>query len=318
MCNEAMAIIGGNATDEEMHRAADIFVRVADAGYSQGFFGLAEMKLKGLGAPSDPEEAKELYRIASDLGNIAAKFRLGTMCQQTDPETAFKLFSECAQNSFVPAYGVLGDCYFHGIGTESDTAEAVEWYTRAAEASDGSAAFKLGCICRGEMGVPADKKLSDRMFLLAAKAGFPQAQFVVADLAYNGRIEGGKELAAEWYGRCADTVPEACFNLATMYYTGDGVRKDLGKAFGLFSSLAAKGDSDAMFQAGKMLMGGEGVAADPGKGIRYIADAAKAGNREAVAVIRSLLRRQNAQFVKIDGAEERRLFSVCSADKVPC
>lgn len=304
LCAEAMRLFGGQEGERDPARAEEIFGRVAGSGYSQGFFGLAEMRFSK-GGPQGVDAAVELYRRAADMGNLPARYRLGQIyvSVRSDPEQGFRCFRECCENGFVQAYAALGDCYFYGVGTAKDLGKAVEVYRKGADAGDGTAAFKLGCIFEGEMGVPRDENMSQKMFLIAARKGNPQAQFLIANMAYEGKIEGGRQLAAEWFRICSDSIPVAKFNYATMCYTGDGVPKDLEKAFGLFLSLADAGDPDAMFQAGKMMLSGEGTSQDPHRGFEYIAKAAKAGNADAAMVVQSMLRRQNAQFIKIDGAE---------------
>lgn len=307
LCMDAVAIISRDCTDEECRKAADMFRQVADAGYSQGMFGLADMKMAGRGIPLDVKGAIDLYEAAAGLGNVPAIFRLGTVFwaqgDNYQPERSFQCFVQSAEAGFPPAYNCLGDCYFHGIGTPKDESKAVEWYVKAASNGDADASFKLGCIYEEGMGVPKDDSLSLKMFMQAAMAGVPEAQFRVGSLAYEGKIEGGKKGAAKWFGLCEDTIPIAKFNLATMYYSGDGVEKDLKRAFGMYMQLGEAGDPDALFQIGKMYIGGEGVELDPQKGFEYIAKAANAGNQEALLLIESLRRRQNTQLIHIDGAE---------------
>lgn len=86
-----------------------------------------------------------------------------------------------------------------------------------------------------------------------------------------------------------------------MYNNGDGIPADKTKAFALYNEVAAGGDADALFQVGKMYMDGDGVAQDPHKGFEFIGKAAKAGSAEAQTLIEGLRRRQNAQFIKIEG-----------------
>lgn len=307
LCMEAVGIISRDCTEEEGRHAAEIFRQVADAGYSQGMFGLADMKMAGKSIPLDVKGAVDLYSAAAGMGNIPAMFRLGTIYwaegDYYDPGQAYQNFVRCAEAGFPPAYNCLGDCHFHGIGTPKDVPEAVKWFTRAADAGDSDASFKLGCIYEGEMGVGKDEAASRKRFMQAAMTGVPEAQFRVGTLVYEGKMDGGKKGAAKWFSLCAENIPIAKFNLATMYYSGDGVDKDLPKAFGMYLQLADAGDPDALFQVGKMYIGGEGVEMDPQKGFEYIGMAASAGNQEAALLMESLRRRQNTQLIHIDGAE---------------
>ncbi|MCQ2085632.1 MAG: sel1 repeat family protein [archaeon] len=307
LCVEAVNIISRESTESENRRAVELFAQVAEAGYSQGMFGLAEMKMAGKGTEMDVAGAIELYTQAGAMGNLPALFRLGNICwepgEYNNPGKAFECFKQCSDVGFTPAYNCLGDCFIYGIGVAKDPAKAVEWFQKAADERDAGAMFKLACLYEGEMGVPKDENKANKMYFQAATAGVPEAQFHLANLAYDGKIEGGKKLAAAWYARCAEEIPLAKFNLATLYYSGDGIDKDLKKAFELYHQLAHAGDADAMYQVGKMYIGGEGVEADAEAGFKHIGMAAQAGNEEAAVLIETLRRRQNTQFIKIDGTE---------------
>lgn len=305
ICTEALRILTTSCSGEDLARVAEMFSSVADAGYSEGMFGLAVMKHNAIGMERDAEGSMELFHRAAELGNVSAMFTLGQICSNElrDEKEAFRWYSKCVESGLPQAYPVLGDCYYDGLGTAVDTAKAIELYIKGAESGDPMSSFRLGCVYSEGSEVPKDQEKADRMFLQAANAGIPEAQFIIATGAYEGRIPGGKPLAAEWFARCADKIPIACFNLASMYCSGDGIEKDLSKAFGMFKRLADSGDPDAMFQTGKMLLSGEGVTQDSDRGFGYICKAADAGNADAAMVVESVHRRQNRQFIKIDGTE---------------
>ena len=86
-----------------------------------------------------------------------------------------------------------------------------------------------------------------------------------------------------------------------MLYEGDGMDKDLGKAFELYSRVAETGDGDALFMVGRMYFEGIGVEKDQVKGFEFFGRAATAGNALAMELLDDIRRRQNTQFVRIDG-----------------
>lgn len=305
ICTEAVRIIANSHSVQELAHANAMFSSVADAGYSEGMFGLAEMKYQGIGMERDVDGSIELYEKAADKGNIPAMFRLGQIYSgdRHDMKEAVGWYTKCTEHGFAPAYSPLGDLYYDGLGVESNATKAIELYRKGADAGDAWSYMRLGCIYSEGTDVQKDQEKADLMFLQAANAGIPEAQFIIATGAYEGRIPGGKSLAAEWFGRCADSVPTACFNLASMYCTGDGVERNPSKAFGMFKGLADNGDSDAMFQTGKMLLAGEGVDQDPHLGLEYVVKAADAGNVDAAMVVESIHRGQNRQLIRIDGTD---------------
>jgi len=143
------------------------------------------------------------------------------------------------------------------------------------------------------------------MFEQAALRKLPEAQFKMATLAYDGRIPGGKREAADWYERsAAQEFPAAQFNLASMYYDGDGIDKDFEKAFILYKNVADETqDKDALFFLGRMYLEGTGTEQNAEKAFECIGKAADAGNEMAQQIINDLKRRQNTQYIKIDGTE---------------
>ena len=308
LCTMAASIVGNGCTGEQAAAAAEMFRRVADAGYPDGQFGLAEMMFNGIGMPRDIKASMDLYRKAADAGNIPALFRLGGILAEVeefaDPKGAFDCMKRCAEARFPPAFGVLGDMFYYGHGTESDPSQAINWYRLASAAGDPGSMFKVACMCRSGMGTEKDDEAADAMFMVSAQAGIPEAMFEVAHSMYSGRMGGDKAEAARWYEKCADAIPTAKFNLAAMCLIGDGIPKDPKRAFRLYREVAeSSGDKDALFQVGRMLLEGLGTEQDSNEGFHYLVRAADAGNEDAAAIVNGLRRRMNSQIVTIDGTE---------------
>lgn len=305
LCNQAVAIIAGNGKDPA--EAAAIFEKVADAGFPNGMFGLAELKMSGRGTAKDVGGAIELYEKAYAMGSIPSAFRLGniywTDSKYHDPAKCYKCFKDCCEAGLTEAYNCMGDVCFFGVGTPVDKKQAVNWYNIGAKSGNPSAMFKLGCLYESGDGVEADRGKSLMYFSKAASQNVPEALFKMATLAYDGETGGGKPAALSYYEKCADRIPVAKFNMATMLLNGDGVEKDQKRAFALYNELAEAGDGDAMFQVGRMLIEGVGTDKDPEQGFRDIGKAARLGNAEAKQLVETLRRAQNTQMVHIDGAE---------------
>ena len=66
-----------------------------------------------------------------------------------------------------------------------------------------------------------------------------------------------------------------------MYALGDGVPKDLGKAFDLWKDAAELGDACAQFNLGQMYANGDGVPKDPMKAVEWYQKAAMQGHVSA-------------------------------------
>ena len=310
LCTMAASLVGNGASEEQAAAAVEMFRRVADAGYPDGQFGLAEMMFHGMGVPRDVKGAMDLYRRAGEAGNIPALFRLGGIMAEieefSNPEEAFSCMKRCAEARFPPAFGVLGDMYYYGNGVKADPSQAINWYRLASAAGDPGSMFKVACMCRSGIGTEKDDDAADAMFMMSAQSGVPEAMFEVAHSMYEGRMGGDKKEAASWYSKCADRVPTAKFNLAAMYLAGEGVEKDAAKAFAMYRDVADRfEDPDALFQVGRMMLEGLGTEMDPDCGFRYLGRAAKAGNEDAAAIVNSLRRRMNSQLITIEDPEKK-------------
>lgn len=308
LCRNAIDLVVGNGVEKDASKAADIFRSVADSGYPEGMFGLAELLYSGNGVQKDVRSAMRLYENAASAGNIPAAFRLGNILLSegdfSDPGKGREYIQSCCDAGFEPAYGCMGDVCFYGIGASPDQKTAAVWYGRAASAGDPVSMFKLGCMYESGNGVDVDPGRSSEMFRRSAEAGFPEAQFKMASFTYDGIVDGGKKASFDWYSRCSERIPVAKFNMATMLLSGDGVPPDKEGAFKLYGELADSGDADSMFQIGRMYIEGDGVHQDPEEGFRRIGEAARMGSAEAKQLVENLRRRQNTQMIHIDGAEE--------------
>ncbi len=120
-------------------------------------------------------------------------------------------------------------------------------------------------------------------------------------LAQEGKTSDDDMPAAKWYEMAADAgLAAAKFNLGTLYYEGNGVKKDLEKAFSLYKEVSETNEGDALFMVGRMLMEGLGTEKDPQKGLEYFGKAAAAGNPLASEFLKNIERRQNAQLITAD------------------
>lgn len=126
------------------------------------------------------------------------------------------------------------DAWQHG----NYTAAITEWRILA-EQGDPDAQFNLGQAYKLGRGVPADLKMAQSWYQKAAEQGHEEAQ---ANLGLIMFQTGQQEAAMVWIRKAADRGdPRAEFVLATALFNGDGVEKDLPRAYALMSHAAAQG-----------------------------------------------------------------------------
>lgn len=73
----------------------------------------------------------------------------------------------------------------------------------------------------------------------------------------------------------------AAYNLATMYYNGEGTRRDYGQAMTWFRKAADKGDIDSERYLGFMNAEGQGAAKNDAEALRWYGLAAEQGDADA-------------------------------------
>lgn len=158
LCSEAAEIIAvEDPSPEDCAKAYSMFGRAADEGYPEGYFGMAEMTLYGLGTEADTHRAVEFYIKASELGSTPADFRLGVIFANVDGLTDYtrarKYFEKCQKAEFPPVYEELGDLWLYGLGVRKNEDRALGYFIRSADAAGSvSAKLKAGYILlkRGE------------------------------------------------------------------------------------------------------------------------------------------------------------------------
>jgi uncharacterized protein len=133
-----------------------------------------------------------------------------------DPDKALRWTRAAAENGQAAAQDHLAYVLEVGLmfGTESSAAQAVEWYRRAAQQGFAWSQLRLGQLYREGNHVPKD--------LAQAQEWFDKARAVLRDGAATGD-------------------PESQFDLAEMYFYGQGVPVQMGLAVMLYRAAAGAG-----------------------------------------------------------------------------
>ena len=188
------------------------------------------------------EAANHGYVLA--MGEMAKNFRRGENGYVKDAAKAFKWATKAANANDKKGQRELGICYYIGIGVARDHVAALKWYELAGDADSFN---RMGVIySKGEYGVDTDDTK-----------------------------------AVEYYRKAADLGDEvAQYNLANMYYKGEGVEQSFTEARRFFKLSADQDDEDAQFKLGVMMILGEGGEENM-EGLVLIDKSAKQGFEEA-------------------------------------
>ena len=160
------------------------------------------------GADDDVDRAFATARASANAGDVVAQFSLGAMLYYggNDTAQAVEWFGKAAAQGFPSAEFQMGQLYDFGFGVAQDDREALAWYRQAAEHGDAAGQRAVGDFFRKGRGVDADA------------------------------VE-----AVRWYRRGANGDDlRAQYQLGQMYFTGDGVPRDYGSAYFWFSVAAGQ------------------------------------------------------------------------------
>jgi TPR repeat protein len=186
--------------------------------------------------------AKILNHLAAS-GDVRAKAALSTLIEagillETYPTPAIDLLRDAAESGLPEAALELGNRYYLGTDeVQQNDAEAVRWWTRAAERDSVPAAFNIGLAFAQDHGQKIDLDGAKRWFSRAAQGGSPEAQFALGVLS----VEAHDYPAAFTHFKTAAGAGSAfaAYNLGAMYEQGLGTHTNLAKATEWYQRAAA-------------------------------------------------------------------------------
>jgi TPR repeat protein len=163
--------------------------------------------------------------------------------------------------------------------------EALNGFYILAKNGDVNAQYNVGLMYAQGQGAKQDTQKAMVWYEKAAKQGYAQAQYNLAEIYHNlGSVEPhAYEKARYWYEKAAQQgIMQAYNNLAALYMEGKGVTKSTEKAFKYLQKAAQMGDANAQLNLGIFYAWGtEGITEDKLKAYENLKGALKSGNFEA-------------------------------------
>ena len=156
-----------------------------------------------------------------------------------DFAAAASIYRSLAEGGNVGAQNRLGYLYQIGAGVECDWHRAAEWYSKAAEAGDESAAAALSFIGRNSIGAHSkEHRIIYELVEKIAKMGNARAQFSlglmnypIGDLSFD-ETTGNLSEALIWYRRAAEQGDvDSEIAMALAYAKGIGVQQSDVEAY---------------------------------------------------------------------------------------
>ncbi len=133
-------------------------------------------------------EAVNGFRLASDQGDVRAKYFLG-ICHMNgygvvkDLAAGENWYLKAAQQGYAPAQYALGSCYDHGSFGQKNMENAAYWYSQAAEQGYAEAQCSLGYCYAAGKGVQKDSQEAIRWLRKAMEQGNGRARVLLSRMA---------------------------------------------------------------------------------------------------------------------------------------
>lgn len=207
-----------------------------------------------------------------------------------DYPTALRLLNTAYEKiGYDEAALLLGKMHLYGLGTPKDTAQAVYWLKRVAEARFDPSRDRFGFDPK------APGAMNERI----------EAAVTLAKIYLFGIGTSKNQVEARnWYARAADFgfIP-ATNTLGLAYLSGYGGEKNVPKAVALMKEASDAGYAPAQYQLGRLYYNGDdGVPRDTRLGSAYLNAAAKAGNDAALLAVARMYDRGEGVGVDQDKA----------------
>jgi TPR repeat protein/serine/threonine protein kinase len=196
-----------------------------------------------------------------------------------DTAEAVRWYRKAADAGSALAMSNLGVMYNSGNGVQQDQAEAFRWFRKAADAEFPPAMHNLGAAYELGSGIAKNEAEGARWLRKAADAGYAPGMVRLGAMYRDGRgVERNEREALRLIGKAAEAgSPDGMSELGSLYATGKGVRKDETEAVRWYRKASEAGSATAMINLGSMYQNGSGVAKDEAEAFRWFRKAADAG-----------------------------------------
>ncbi len=299
--------------EQSVEKAKTLLEKGSTAGDGESTLGLSQLYAAGVpGLAADAQKSLDYLIKATEQKNAvamstyAARLFDGDTGEKPlvkkDPAAAMKMFEDAAATGFAAANRLLGAIYENGLGGNTKSIKkAVDYYTKAANANDGEALFRLGNFFeagikegegeKAEIVVQQNAKSALDLYRLAAQNGQASAFYNVGVYYETGTVVDKDPIKAFAFLLKAATsgVPQAQFRLAGLYQQGTGTSQDIVAAMAWFDRAASAGFAPAQIALGQMFETGAGLGrANPAAAALQYEAASEAGVPLAMLRLASL------------------------------
>lgn len=170
-----------------------------------------------------------------DLFNVSQNAEIEN---NDDYKYALYLFKDLGNRNYIDALYEIGSSYASGLGVKKNGAEAIYWYSKAANLNNVDAMLRLVFIYRYGPDLDESKKdilKAKEWCMKAVQLGSLIAMKDLGDLCLG---EGNHKAAFDWYTKASESgYAGASIALGDLYRHGNGVKKDGVKALEIYNNV---------------------------------------------------------------------------------
>lgn len=232
---------------------------------------------------------KDKLRLAAETGDAEAQYKYGfeLFYDGADEAQGLLWLERAAEQKFPAAMLELVFIYLDeaGGGQHYTPGKGMEYLLAAVQTGYAPAMTRYARALEEGDGIEQNMPEALRWYTLAAEAGEGEAAYLAAEMLRCGRepfLTPQPERGMEFLRRAAQLGDAyAMLEYARCYEEGVGVGKDPGRARTWYLRAAEAGNSEACLYAGCMLLEGIGGAASPQQAVKLLETAAADGHTEA-------------------------------------
>ncbi|ENF8750568.1 SEL1-like repeat protein [Vibrio fluvialis] len=306
---------------------------LVDAQYDYGMYALEQEKFKEAQAYLTQASENKLEKASKELANNKDLFPLWLKAEESDVyaikklaelywekkeyKQSLKWYERCV-DSYTYCSFYMGLAFENGYSVPQDYKKAIHWYAKSAKDGNKDSARNLAWLYENGQGTNIDnesafywmskaassgltvstaelgryylygigtEKDTDKAFELLSKVakGNKYAAYNLAGMYFNGNgVNHDYQKSFDWYSVASKSDHAASdYFIAQHYYKGLGRDKNLTQAYKWYLQSAEKGDVDAQFRLGWMLSNGEGTSANSRAAFKWYKKAAEQGHAAA-------------------------------------
>ncbi len=290
----------GQPVDAEL--AMSWYSRAARTGFPLAHYMLGRNYSRGEHTAKDKTLAREWFYQGAMLGDERCQRGLALMDRESlsggdDFTDVLYWLRRAAVQKDLLAMRVLGADLLYRyeqnrtMSKVDSQREGVAWLEAAARLGDNVAANSLVTPLRQGIGCEEDPVKSAHFCLIAAKAGFPEAQGQMGlNYWYGQGVEKDFDQAYAWLNMCAlQGEARGLYLLGRATEEGVGCTPDPKEAFRLYQQASARGDKEVDYEIGHCYLYGIGIEKNPAVGVVHLRKAAIAGDERAMTLLGCIL-----------------------------